>query len=500
MDVIVGALGLLADPYVLLVMALAAVYGLTVGSIPGLTATMAVALIIPITFFMEPVPALAAVMSLSAMAIFAGDLPGALLRIPGTPASAAYAEEAYAMTKKGQAGLALGVGLVCSSIGGVVGAIALIAAAPSLARIALQFSSYEKFWLACLGLLAAIAVSQKSWTKGFLSLLLGLTIAQIGLDPVSGLMRFTFGFSDLAGGLGFIPVLIGFFAIPELLRFALNRGSDQSVPAQPVRRLFVGVGSELMRQKGGIARGSVIGTVIGAIPGAGADIAAYISYAVARRLSPRRDQFGSGVPDGIASASASNNSSIGGALVPATVFGIPGDSLTAIIIGVLFLKGLNPGPTVFLVNPELITAVFLAFLLANLMIIPFGFAAIAGFQYVLRVPRSVLMPTILGFCMVGAFAVENTVFAILTMAAMGLVAFVLEENDYPLAPAILGLVIGPMLEENLLLSLTRARGDIFAFVERPLSLGLAIVAITLCIVPLALALATRLRQRERDAR
>ena len=225
---IVDALALLADPYVLLVMALAAIYGLAVGSIPGLTATMAVALIIPITFFMEPVPALAAVMSLSAMSIFAGDLPGALLRIPGTPASAAYADEAYAMTRKGQAGLALGVGLVCSSIGGVVGALVLITAAPWMARIALQFSSYEKFWLACLGLMAAIAVSQKSWVKGFLSLLLGLGIATVGLDPVSGLMRFTFGFTDMAGGFGFIPVLIGFFAVPELLRFALAGGDGCS--------------------------------------------------------------------------------------------------------------------------------------------------------------------------------------------------------------------------------------------------------------------------------
>lgn len=496
MDVILQALGLLADPYVLLVMVAAAIYGLAIGSIPGLTATMAVALIIPITFFMEPVPALAAVMSLSAMSIFAGDLPGALLRIPGTPASAAYADEAYAMTRKGQAGLALGVGLVCSSIGGVVGALVLITAAPWMARIALQFSSYEKFWLACLGLMAAIAVSQRSWIKGFLSLLLGLAIAQVGLDPVSGLMRFTFGVSDLAGGLGFIPVLIGFFAVPELLRFALSDGTAQQAPAQPVSRLFAGVGGELVRQRAGIARGSAIGTVVGAIPGAGADIAAYVSYAVARRLSPRGNRFGTGVPDGIASASAANNSSIGGALVPATVFGIPGDSLTAIIIGVLFLKGLNPGPTVFILNAELITAVFLAYLLANLMIIPFGFTAIAAFQYVLRIPRAVLMPVILGFCMVGAFAVENTVFAILTMAGMGLVAYVLEENGYPLAPAILGLVIGPMLEENLLLSLTRARGDIFAFVDRPVSLGLAIVTLLLCILPLVLPYALRAKRSE----
>ncbi|WDR02171.1 tripartite tricarboxylate transporter permease [Devosia algicola] len=215
MDVIIKALGLLADPTVILGMMAAAIYGLFVGSVPGLSATMAVALVIPITFFLDPVPALAIVMSLSAMAIFAGDIPGALLRIPGTPASAAYADEAFKMTKKGEGARALGIGLICSAFGGVVGSLVLLFAAPSMARIALQFSSYEKFWLACLGLTAAVAVSQGRWSKGALSLLFGLAVAQIGLDPVSGQLRFTFGIPSLSGGFSFVPVLIGFFAVPE---------------------------------------------------------------------------------------------------------------------------------------------------------------------------------------------------------------------------------------------------------------------------------------------
>lgn len=496
MDVTLRALWLLADPVVIACMLLGSAYGLLVGAIPGLSATMAVALIIPITFFLDPVPALAAVMSLSAMAIYAGDIPGALLRIPGTPASAAYTEDSYLMTRKGQSGLALGVGLVCSAIGGVFGTLVLMLAAPSLARIALQFSSFEKFWLACLGLMAAIAVSQGKWSKGMLSLLLGLAIAQVGLDPVSGIMRFTFGYTNLAGGFSFIPVLVGLFAFPELLRYASGKSAAPPPPAAGTTSVFRGLGRELWRLRWGIAQGNVVGTIIGAIPGAGADIAAYVSYAISKRTSKHPEKFGTGIPDGIASASTSNNSAIGGALIPATVFGIPGDSLTAVIIGVLFMQGLNPGPTVFLTNPELINAVFLSFLIANILIVPFGFLTILGYRYVLWIPPAILMPGILAFCMIGAFAVDNAMLAVVTVLVMGIVAYFLEANDVPLAPAILGLVIGPMLESNFLTSLMRARGDLTAFVERPVSAGLAAVTLALCIVPPILSFIGSRRRRQ----
>lgn len=499
MDVMLRALWLLADPVVITCMLLGSAYGLLVGAIPGLSATMAVALIIPITFFLDPVPALAAVMSLSAMAIYAGDIPGALLRIPGTPASAAYTEDSYLMTRKGQSGLALGVGLVCSAIGGVFGTLVLLIAAPSLARIALQFSSFEKFWLACLGLMAAIAVSQGKWSKGMLSLLLGLAIAQVGLDPVSGIMRFTLGYPDLAGGFSFIPVLIGLFAFPELIRYASGQSAATPPPASGTTSVFRGLGRELWRLRWGIAQGNVVGTIIGAIPGAGADIAAYVSYAISKRTSKHPEKFGTGIPDGIASASTSNNSAIGGALIPATVFGIPGDSLTAVIIGVLFMQGLNPGPTVFLTNPELINAVFLSFLIANILIVPFGFLTILGYRYVLWIPSAILMPGILAFCMIGAFAVDNAMFAVVTVLVMGVVAYFLEANEVPLAPAILGLVIGPMLESNFLTSLMRARGNLMAFIDRPVSAGLAAVTLAFCIVPLVLAI-LRSRRRRQEAR
>ena len=493
MEVILQALVGLADPFVLFVMVVAAIYGLSVGAIPGLTASMAVALVIPIVFFLEPVPALAGIMTLAAMAIFAGDLPAALLRIPGTPASAAYVDDAYLMVRKGQGGLALGLCVICSAIGGIVGAIVLMTAAPSMATIALQFSSYEKFWLACLGLTAAVAVSGGKWFKGGLSLLLGLAIAQVGLDPVSGQARFTFGNDALFGGLAFVPVLIGMFAIPEVLRYALSPAEIAPPPIQAIRNVLSGVGKVLVRLRGDLAQGSVVGVVIGVIPGAGADIAAYVSYAISRRFSKVGKQFGTGVPDGLVSATTSNNAAVGGALIPTTVFGIPGDSLTAIIIGVFFLKGLNPGPTVFIENALLINTVFLSFLIANILMVPFGLLAISAFQRMIRVKRYFLMPAVLAFCIIGAFAVENTLMAVLTMVALGIVAYIMEANEYPLAPAILGLVLGPMLEETFLNSLIRARGDLFAFVSRPMSMSLALLTLVICCMPLVMMLWRRAR-------
>ncbi|WP_068311191.1 tripartite tricarboxylate transporter permease [Polycladidibacter hongkongensis] len=482
MDVIFAALGLLWDPTVIGIMLACAVYGLAVGSIPGLSASMAVALLVPMTFFIDAVPALAGIVTLAAMAIFAGDLPGAFLRIPGTPASAAYADEAYKMSLQGKGERALGIGLVCSAIGGVFGALVLLFAAPSLAKIALKFSTFEYFWLACMGLSAAVVVSHGNMAKGMLSLFLGLFIAMIGIDPMSGQIRYTFGNSALIGGLGFIPVLIGFFALSEVMRFAALRVRPTH-SASTVGNVFSGLGQDVIRLRYGILRGCGLGTIIGAIPGAGADIASYISYAAQKKLSKNPEKFGTGIVDGIGPASAANNSAVGGAFVPATVFGIPGDSLSAIIIGVLYMKGLNPGPTVFLRQPELITAVFLAFLIANIMLVPFGFAAIKMFKQVLRVPRTLLMPSILAFCIVGAFAVENAVFAVTTMLIVGVLGYLMEENGYPIAPAILGLVLGPMLEENFLSSMMKAHGDFAAFFERPLAAGIAAVTIILWLYP-----------------
>jgi putative tricarboxylic transport membrane protein len=486
MEHFITALPLVLDPYVLMVILLSGLFGLFMGAIPGLSATMATALLVPITFFIPPVPALAAIVTATAMAIFAGDLPGALLRIPGTPASAAYTDEAFALTRKGQAELALGTGLVAAVIGGLFGAVVLTFSAPVLARVALKFSSYEYFWLACLGLTCAAFISGSSPVKGAISLLVGLLIGTVGLDPMSGQARFTFGSVEMMGGINFIPAMIGMFALAEVLRVVTATKPPADVKQATIGNVFAGLGGVMSKYRKNLLRGSVIGTLVGALPGAGSDIAAWISYAVSKRYSKEPEKFGTGHVEGLVDAGSSNNAGLGGTWVPALVFGIPGDSITAIVIGVLYVKGMNPGPTVFLEQPELIYAVFISFFVANLLLLPLGYLAIKSSKQLLRVPRSVLMPIILMFCMVGTFAINNSVFGITVLLVLGLVAYLMEENGFPIAPAILGLVLGPLLEDAFMTSMIKGNGEVLAFFERPISAMLGIVTIAIWITPLML--------------
>ena len=493
MDTIVTAFGLVFDPYVLLVIAGSAAFGLFVGSIPGLTATMATALLVPVTFFMDPVPAISAIVTATAMAIFAGDIPGALLRIPGTPASAAYTDEAYAMTRKGKAEVALGAGLVFSVIGGLFGTVVLVTAAPALAEVALKFSSFEYFWLVCLGLSCAVFISPGSVTKGLVALLLGLFLGTVGLDNPAGQPRFTFGSVELMAGISFIPAMIGLFAVSEVLRSVAATAPRPPPEGGAITGIFAGQWRLLRKYPLQVIRGSALGTLIGALPGAGADIAAWIAYAVSKKFSREPEKFGTGHVEGIIESGAANNGAVSGAWIPALVFGIPGDSITAIVIGVLYVKGMNPGPTIFIHDPQLIYAVFIVFFLANLIMLPLGWMLIKTAKQVLRVPSNVLMPMILMFCIVGSFAINNSAFGIGIMLVLGVIGFLMEENGYPIAPAILGLVLGPMLEQNFITSMIKADGNLLAFFERPIAAGLGVLTIAIWLLPVVVALLSRRR-------
>ncbi len=488
MDALTTAFGLVFDPYVLAVILGAGLFGLFVGAIPGLTATMATALLVPVTFFMPPVPAVAAIVTATAMAIFSGDIPGALMRIPGTPASAAYADEAYAMTRKGQAELVLGAGLVFSVIGGLIGTTILVIAAPSLAEVALKFSSFEYFWLVLLGLTCAIFISAGGALRGFVSLLLGLVIATVGMENPAAFPRFTFDRPELTGGVTLIPMLVGLFAVSEIFRFVVAEAPPLMVAQERFGSIFRGQGKLIRQYPMQTLRGSLLGTAVGALPGAGADIAAWISYAISKKLSKTPEKFGTGHVEGVIESGAANNSALSGAWIPALVFGIPGDSITAIAIGVLYLKNMNPGPTIFLENPQNIYAVFIVFFLAQLLMLPLGWFAIKTYKQVLKVPRNVLMPLILLFCMVGAFAINNSVFDIGVMLAFGLLGWFLEANRFPVAPVILGAVLGHMLEDNFINSMIKADGQWGAFFDRPIAGGLAVATLLLWTAPLLLRL------------
>lgn len=488
------ALDLVLDPQVLIVILGAAVFGLFIGCIPGLTATMATALLVPLTFFMPPVPAVAAIVTATAMAIFSGDIPGALLRIPGTPASAAYANEAYQMTVKGQAELALGTCLVFSAIGGLFGTIVLILFSPSLAEFALQFSSFEYFWLMVLGLSAAVFVGSGSKLKASISLVIGLLIACVGMENPAAHPRFTFGMPELMSGIELIPMMVGLFAVSELLRYVTDIAPPPIVVATKIGNIFGGMWGLLKTYPVQLLRGSALGTLIGIQPGAGADMAAWMSYATSKKFSKEPEKFGTGHVEGIAESGAANNSALAGAWIPAIVFGIPGDSITAIAIGVLYLKNMNPGPTIFINNPQNIYAIFIVFMLANLVMLPLGWLAVKLATRVLNIARNILMPTILVFCIVGAFAVTNSTLGVLLILCFGVIAFVMEENGFPIAPVILGAVLGKMLEENLVTSLIKSDGDALVFFTRPIAMWLAAATLVIVTWPLFKWL---LQQRQR---
>ena len=478
------AFALVFEPYNIVVMLAASLFGLFVGAVPGLTATMATALLVPVTFFMPPIPAIAAMVTATAMAIFAGDIPGCLLRMPGTPASAAYTDEAYAMTRKGLAEVALGAGLVFSAVGGLFGTAVLMVAAPTLAEFALHFSSFEYFWLVLMGLTCAVFISSDSPVMGLITLFLGLLVACIGLGNPAAFPRFTFGNSDLLGGVGLVPMMIGMFAVSEIIRYVVDTGPTALIVEAKIGNVFKGMWGLAVKYPVQIVRGSALGTIVGALPGAGADIAAWMSYAMSKKFSKEPEKFGTGHVEGIVESGSANNSALAGAWIPALVFGIPGDSITAIVIGVLYMKNMNPGPTLFTTNPQNIYAVYLLFIIANLIMLPMGWACIKVAKRILRVPRDILMPVILLFCVVGAFAINNTAFDVGVMLVAGLVAWLLEENGFPITPLILGVVLGGMLEENFISSMIKADGNLLAFFSRPIAAGLGALTIAIWLWPL----------------
>ena len=511
MESFITALQNLASPEVLLVIFFSAVYGLFVGSIPGLTATMAVALLIPLTFYLDNLTAIAAIVTLEACSIFAGDIPTTLVRIPGTPSSAAYTDDAYSLTRQGLHETSLGVSLIFSVAGGLFGALILILAAPLLAKIAFQFTTYEYFWLYVLGLSCAAIVSTGSRLKGALALMIGLMFSTVGLSEVHSAPRFTFGFDELFTGINFIPAMIGLFGLSEVFRNCLTSKTDEATEKlksaqleeddhslwKHLKPVFGGVLPQLWKRKFSWFRSSCIGSTIGMIPGAGADIAAWISYAVSKKFSKTPEAYGKGSLDAVGDATSANNSALAGAWIPALVLGIPGDSVTAIVIGVLLMKNITPGPAIF-ENPDqlvLVHGIYLTFIVANLLLIPLGFLAIRSGAQLVRVPRRILMPLILMFCVVGSYSINGSYFDIWVMLGMGVLGFFLEVFAIPLGPVVLGIILGSQLEQSFVQNLTKD-DSLLSFFNRPISAGLGIFCIALWLYPLLMPL---LRKKEQVA-
>lgn len=470
------------------------VFGVFVGATPGLTATMAVALIVPISYHLEPTAGLAMIIGVSFTAIFSGDIPATFLRIPGTPASAAATLDGHEMAKQGRGGFALTLDLFCSCIGGLIGVTLLIFVAPQLARFALSFSNFEYFWLAMFGLSMSALVSRGSTMKALMSAALGMLISTVGIDIVSGTPRFTFESVNMMSGLNFIPVMIGLFGLSEVLRYILQAPADLHKTPPPTDSKISTIESliTIWRHKWTVLRSAIAGTFIGALPGAGADIAAWGAYGIEQKLSKDPDKFGTGVVEGVVAPTSANNAAVGGAWIPALVFGVPGDAVTAIVLGALMMYEIKTGPLIFEQSGGQVRSIFTIALLTQLMLLPAGLLGIKAFSWIMRLPRSIVLTAVVLFSVVGSYALNNSMFDVYVMFIFGIVGLFLESRKVPLAPMILGLILGPMVEENLRTGLIKTGGDFAPFVIRPICaclFGLLVVAF--CSVPVSRILSRR---------
>ena len=455
----------------------ATLVGIISGALPGLTATMGVALLTTLTYKMVPEQAILVLIAVYVGAIYGGSRSAILLNIPGTPANAATTLDGFPLARQGLAGEAMGLATSASVIGTLIGVVFLAAIAPLLAEFALQFGSYEYFWLAIFGIVIAGQMTSfddalKGWIAGFL----GLLVAMVGQEGIHAESRFSYGSSDLAGGIALIPALVGAFGFAEILAVMKNRAAEMATGV--VDRVVPGL-ADMWRYKRTIARSGIIGTVVGIIPGVGEDIGAWISYAAARRASKERHLFGKGSREGLIAAETGNNAAIPGALIPALTLAVPGSAPAAVLLAAMLIHGIRPGPLIMIEAPTFVFQVVWMVLLATVAMGAFGLVLTRPLLTILRVPRERLMPIVFVLCVIGPFAITQRLFDVYVMLFFGIVGFILREMKYPMAPLVLGIILGDILDKSLRRALVLSDGDLTPFFIRPIS---AILWITTAIV------------------
>ncbi len=501
MDLLITALQNAFKLEVLVIMVLGVGASLIIGALPGLTATMGVALILPVTFGMEAISGILLLVSVYFGSIYAGSIAAILLNTPGTPAAAATTLDGYQLSRQGKAHKALMISILASAIGGIFSIVVLILVAPQLANFALRFSSPESFALAVFGLSIITSVSSKSLVKGIIVAAIGLMVSAVGQDPTDGFPRFSFGSVYLMGGINFIPILIGVFAAAEAFRMMESSIKNGEV-FESIKNSTNKAKLKWAEFKGliiTILRSSGIGTFIGMIPGAGPDIAAYVAYNEARRFSKNKDQFGKGALEGVAAPESANNAASGGAMIPLLSLGIPGDAVTAVMLGALTIQGLRPGPLLFDQNTEVVYTLFVGMLIAMVIVLCYGMLGIKLFVKVLHVPTIVLSPIILMLCVIGSYALGNNFYDVWVMLISGIVGFFMFRYGFPASPIILALILGPLMEVNLRRTLV-SHGSIEVVFTRPISATLLILAIITLFSPLISQLISKWRSQNHKRR
>lgn len=484
----------LFDPVNLLFMVLGVAGGIIVGALPGLTATMALALMLPFTFSMDPEAALIMLGGIYIGAIYGGSISAILINTPGTPSSIATTFDGYPLARKGKAEHALVTAAFSSGVGGILGGLALLFFSPMLAKLALQFGPPEFFWIALFGLTIIATLSTGSVLKGFIGGAFGMLISTIGIAPIGGVSRFTFGFAPLQGGLDLIVVLIGLFCIPEVIAMVEKR--DLSGKASLHRRTKGAARSmigQLVKKPALFFRSSVVGIITGIIPGAGGNVASLLSYDVTVRLSRDKSTFGQGNPEGVAASETSNNAEVGGSLIPLLSLGIPGAPPAAVLLGALMIQGITPGPDLYSRYPDLVFLFIWAFILANGVMFLLGFFGARYVGQIINLPTHYLAPVIVMLSVVGSYAIRNNLLDVIMMVGFGVFGYWAKRWRFEPAPIVLGLILGPIAEAGLTQSMLmgQAQGSVWGvFVTRPVTLML----ILLCVLSLLWPILGRIRR------
>lgn len=466
-----------ATPISLFHVAWATLLGIFVGSLPGLTATMGVALLTTLTYTLDRDTAILVLICMYVGAIYGGSRSAILLNIPGTPASAATSLDGYPLAQRGEAGYAMALATSGSALGTLVGIFLLVLLAPALAAIALDFGSFEFFWLAVFGIvISGQLTGGVSPLKGYIAGLLGLMVAMIGSEGIHAHVRFNMGFTDLNGGIALIPAMVGAFGFAEVLTVMFRKNAKLATDTVKQDRILPKM-IDLWRYRITIFRSGVIGTIVGIIPGVGEDIGAWASYAASKRASKERDEFGKGSKEGLIAAETGNSAVVPGALIPALTLAVPGSAPAAVLIAALFIHGVRPGPMIMFEQPDFIYSIAAMLLLATIAITIYGLSLTRLFILVLRVPRELLMPLVFTLCVIGPFALTQRIFDIWVMVAFGLIGFVLRRMNYPMAPLVLGIILGALLDKSLRRGLTLSDGSLEPFFTRPISAVFVLVIV-----------------------
>ncbi|MEZ5862752.1 MAG: tripartite tricarboxylate transporter permease [Geminicoccaceae bacterium] len=468
-------------PFALILIGVA--LGIVIGSIPGLTGAMLIALTLPLTFYMESINALILLVAMYVGSISGGLITAILLRMPGTPAAIMTTFDGYPMARAGQPGRALGLAIGASFVGGMISWAFLVLLSPPLARLALTFGPFEYFTMVLMALVLIASLSRGSFVKGLLAGLLGMLIAIPGVDPAGGRLRLTFGFHELDAGFNLLPVLIGVFAVSQVIKDIIEIDRPVEKIAFASRGILMTL-ADYRRHAVNLVRSSVIGTWVGILPGIGASIGSMMAYTAAKSFSRTPERFGTGHEEGITASESANNATVGGALIPLVTMGIPGSTIDAILIAAMIIHGLQPGPLLFVQSPNVVYAMIAACLIANIVMFVMMLSTAGWIARLVDVPRALLLPSILLFCVLGSYALNNRMFDVWVMLGFGVLGYFLERCKVPLGPFVIGFVLEQIAETQLRAALMESGGEILPLLSRPISLGFIAVALVLLLVPL----------------